>query len=114
MTGVRNTLASIPGGAALCFSSDPAVSSSIFVGAEGEETLNRNDPGKSKFTFKSCSKIGDLCLNVVVCARCPIDRFPNYCLGARQGKDLVAKGCYGPWSILLNVSLPRFPVWHLV
>ena len=26
-----------------------------------------------------------------------IDRFPNYCLGARRGKDLVAKGCYGPW-----------------
>ena len=34
----------------------------------------------------------------------PIDRFPNYCLGARRGKDLVAKGCYGPWRILLNVN----------
>ena len=28
-----------------------------------------------------------------------IDRFPNYCLGARRGKDLVAKGCYGPWRV---------------
>ena len=36
----RMTLGSIPGGAALCFfSSDPAVSSSIFVGAEREENL---------------------------------------------------------------------------
>ena len=35
-----------------------------------------------------------------------IDRFPNYCLGARRGKDLVAKGCYGPWRILLNVNPP--------
>ena len=39
-----------------------------------------------------------------------IDRFPNYCLGAIRGKDLVAKGCYGPWRILLNVNPPRFPV----
>ena len=39
-----------------------------------------------------------------------IDRFPNYCLGAKRGKDLVAKGCYGPWRILFNVNPPRFPV----
>ena len=32
------------------FSSDPAVSSSIFVGAEREENLIRNDPDKSEFT----------------------------------------------------------------
>ena len=32
------------------FSSDPAVSSSIFVGAEREENLIRNDPNKSEFT----------------------------------------------------------------
>ena len=31
------------------FSSDPAVSSSIFVGAESEENLIRNDPDKSEF-----------------------------------------------------------------
>ena len=43
-----------------------------------------------------------------------IDRFPNYCLGARRGKDLVAKGCYGPWRILLNVNPPRFPVCYSV
>ena len=35
-----------------CFSSDPAVSSSIFVGAEREEKLIRNDPDKSEFTIK--------------------------------------------------------------
>ena len=34
------------------FSSDPAVSSSIFVGAEREENLIRNDPDKSEFTIK--------------------------------------------------------------
>ena len=39
-----------------------------------------------------------------------IDRFPNYCLGARRGKDLVAEGCYGPWRTLLNVNPPRFLV----
>ena len=43
-----------------------------------------------------------------------IDCFPNYCLGARRGKDLVAKGCYGPWRILLNVNPPRFPVCYSV
>ena len=32
------------------FSSDPAVSSSTFVGAEREENLSRNDPDKSEFT----------------------------------------------------------------
>ena len=30
---------------------DPVVSSSIFVGAEREENLIRNDPDKSKFTI---------------------------------------------------------------
>ena len=34
------------------FSSDPAVSSSIFVGAEREENLIRNDPDKSEFTIR--------------------------------------------------------------
>ena len=43
-TRIRKTLGLIPGGAALCFSSDPAVSFSIFVGAEREENLIRNDP----------------------------------------------------------------------
>ena len=43
-----------------------------------------------------------------------IDRFRNYCLGARRGKYLVAKDCYGPWHILLNVNPPRFPVCYLV
>ena len=40
-------------GAALrcVFSSDSAVSSSIFVGAEREENLIRNNPGKSDFTL---------------------------------------------------------------
>ena len=40
-TTIRKTLGSIPGAAALYFffSSDPAVSSSIFVGAEREENL---------------------------------------------------------------------------
>ena len=38
-TRIRKTLGLIPGGAALCFSSDPAVSSSIFVGAEREKSL---------------------------------------------------------------------------
>ena len=33
------------------FSSDPAVSSSIFVGAEREELI-RNDPDKSEFTIE--------------------------------------------------------------
>ena len=44
---IRKTLGSIPGGTAPCFffSSDPApaVSSSIFVGAEREEDLIRNE-----------------------------------------------------------------------
>ena len=35
------------------FSSDPAVSSSIFVGAEREELI-RNDPDKSEFTGELC------------------------------------------------------------
>ena len=34
------------------FSSDPAVRSSIFVGAEGEKNLIRNDPDKSEFTIE--------------------------------------------------------------
>ena len=34
------------------FSSDPAVSSSIFVRAEREENLIRNDPNKSEFTIE--------------------------------------------------------------
>ena len=38
-TRIRKTLGSIPGGAALCFSSDLIDSSSIFVGAEREENL---------------------------------------------------------------------------
>ena len=37
------------------FSSDPAVSSSIFVGAEREELI-RNDPDKSEFT--TCESAG--------------------------------------------------------
>ena len=54
-TRFRKILGSIPGGAALCFfSSDPAVSSSIFVGAEREELI-RNDPDKSEFTLERCS-----------------------------------------------------------
>ena len=39
-----------PVGLRCVFSSDPAVSSSIFVGAEREENLIRNDPEKSEFT----------------------------------------------------------------
>ena len=34
------------------FSSDPAVSSSIFVGAEREKNFIRNDPDKSEFTIE--------------------------------------------------------------
>ena len=50
----RVYMGSIPGGAAPClFSSDPAVSSSIFVGAEREENLIRNDPNKSEFMAQS-------------------------------------------------------------
>ena len=40
-TRIRKTLGSIPGGAVLCFSSDLAVSSSIFVGDERVENLIR-------------------------------------------------------------------------
>ena len=40
--------------------------------------------------------------------RSRIDRSPNYCLGERRGKYLVAEGCSGPWCILLNVNPPRF------
>ena len=54
MTRIRKTLGSIPGGAALRFSSDPAVSSSIFVGAERQENLMRNDADKSEFTSFTC------------------------------------------------------------
>ena len=36
-TTIRKTLGSIPSGAALCFSSDPASSSPTFVGAERKE-----------------------------------------------------------------------------
>ena len=36
------------------FLSDPTVSSSIFVGAEREENLIRNDPDKSEFTMVVC------------------------------------------------------------
>ena len=39
-----------PAGLRCVFSSDPAVSSSIFVGAEREELI-RNDPDKSEFTM---------------------------------------------------------------
>ena len=53
-TRIRKTLDSIPGGAALCFSSDPAVTFSIFVGVEREENLIRNNPDKSEFTSFSC------------------------------------------------------------
>ena len=35
----------------------------------------------------------------------PRPKFPSV-----RGKDLVAKGCYGPWRILLNVNPPSFPV----
>ena len=42
-----------PAGLRCVFSSDPAVSSSIFVGAEREENLIRNDPDKSEFTIKT-------------------------------------------------------------
>ena len=37
-------------GCAVFFSSNPAVSSSIFVGTERRENLIRNDPDKSEFT----------------------------------------------------------------
>ena len=40
-----------PAGLRCVFSSDPAVSSFIFVGAEREENLIRNDPDKSEFTM---------------------------------------------------------------
>ena len=40
-----------PAGLRCVFSSDPAVSSSIFVGAEREELI-RNDPDKSEFTIE--------------------------------------------------------------
>ena len=39
-----------PAGLRCVFSSDPAVSSSIFVGVEREENLIRNDPEKREFT----------------------------------------------------------------
>ena len=39
MTRIRKTLGSIPSEAALFFSSDPVVSSSIFVGAKREELI---------------------------------------------------------------------------
>ena len=52
MTRIRKTLGLVLGGAALCFSSDPAVSFSTFVGAEREENLIRNDPDKSEFTIE--------------------------------------------------------------
>ena len=42
-----------PAGLRCVFSSDPAVSSSIFVGAEREDKLIRNDPDKSEFTIVS-------------------------------------------------------------
>ena len=41
-------------GGTVFFSADPVVSSSIFVGAEREENLIRNDPDKSEFTKVSC------------------------------------------------------------
>ena len=41
-----------PAGLRCVFSSDPAVSSSIFVGAEREENLIRNDPDKCEFTIE--------------------------------------------------------------
>ena len=52
-TRIRKTLAWVrfPAGLRCVFSSDPAVSSSIFVGAEREENLIRNNPDKSEFTI---------------------------------------------------------------
>ena len=41
-----------PAGLRCVFSSDPAASSSIFVGAKREENLIRNDPDKSEFTIE--------------------------------------------------------------
>ena len=41
-----------PVGLRCVFSSDPAVSSSIFVGGERDENLIRNDPEKSEFTIE--------------------------------------------------------------
>ena len=40
--------------------------------------------------------------------------FSKLLSGCETGKDLVAKGCYGPWRILLNVNPPRFPVCYSV
>ena len=40
-----------PAGLRCVFSSDPAVGSSIFVEAEREENLIRNDPDKSEFAI---------------------------------------------------------------
>ena len=51
-----------------------------------------------------------------LCLSCTssIDRFPNYCLGVRLGKDLVAKGCYGPWRIIGSAeALPILCVRYL-
>ena len=39
-----------PAGLSCVFSSDPAVSSSIFDGVEREENLIGNDPDKNEFT----------------------------------------------------------------
>ena len=47
-TRIGKTLGSIPGGLRCVFSSEPAVSSSIFVGAERGDNP-RNDPDKSEF-----------------------------------------------------------------
>ena len=44
-----------PAGLRCVFSSDPAVSSSVFVGAEREENLIRNDPDKREFTKERLS-----------------------------------------------------------
>ena len=51
------------------FSSDLAVSSSIFVGAEREENLIRNDPDKSEFTTSDIIKAGPLEAILVIFGR---------------------------------------------
>ena len=60
-TRIRKILGSIPGGAALYFFlSDPAVSSSIFVGAEREENLIRNIPTRASLRLRFLSCFGEL------------------------------------------------------
>ena len=47
------------------YSSDPAVSSSIFVGAEGKENWIRNYPDKKEFTNDSFSFFLNISLDAV-------------------------------------------------